>query len=51
MLPHPAAANPADAVQFCPNKVQRVSSATNQWTQNSLTATAVSMEEVLIAGM
>ena len=32
-------------------KVRRVSSATNQWTRNSITATAVGVEEVLIAGM
>ena len=29
MLPHPAAANPADVVQFCPTKVRQVSFATN----------------------
>ena len=51
MLPHPLAANPADVVQFFPDKVRRVSSATNQWSRNSITATAVGMEEVLIAGM
>ena len=29
MLPHPAAANPADVVQFCPKKVRQVLFATN----------------------
>ena len=51
MLSHPAAPNAADVVQSCTKKVQRASSATNQWTRNSTTATAVGMEEVLIAGM
>ena len=38
-------------VQFCPNKVRRVSSATNQWIRNSIIVMVVDMEEVLIAGM
>ena len=36
---------------FAPTKVRLVSSATNQWTRNSITATAVGTVEVLIAGM
>ena len=43
MLPHPAAANPADVVQFCP--------ATNLSIRNSIIAMATDMEEVLIADM
>ena len=57
MLPHPAAANPADVVQFCPNKsaagviCNKPVETIQSWTRNSITATAVGMEEVLIAGM
>ena len=36
---------------FAQTQVRRVSSATNQWTRNSITATAVGTVEVLIAGM
>ena len=36
---------------FAQTKVRRVSSATNQWTRNSITATAVGTVEVLFAGM
>ena len=50
MLPHPAAANPADVVQFCPNK-SAAGVICNQWTRNSITATAVGTVEVLIASI
>ena len=36
---------------FAPTKVQQARSATNQWTRNSITATAVVTEEVVTAGM
>ena len=48
MLPHPAAANPADVVQFCPDKkcggchLQQTSG------PESITAMAVGLEEVLV---
>ena len=48
MLPHPAVVDPADVVQFCPNKS---SFATNLWIRNSITVMAVVLEEVLTAGM
>ena len=43
MLPHPVAANPADVVQFCPNRSAQMSFATNLLTRNSITAMAVDM--------
>ena len=51
MMPHPAAANPADVVQFCPTKVRQVSSATNLSIRNSIIVMVADMEEVLTADM
>ena len=52
MLPHPAAANAADVVLFCPSQsAAGVICNKTSWARNSITASAVVMEEVLIAGM
>ena len=51
MLPHPAAPIAADVVQSCSNKSAAGVICKNQWTRNSITATAVGTVEVLFAGM
>ena len=52
MLPHPVAANPADVVQFCPNKsAAGVICNKPLDPPNNITATAVAMVEVSIADM
>ena len=51
MLPHPAAANPADVVQFCQTKVREVSFATNLSIRNSIIVMVADMEEVWTVDM
>ena len=51
MLPHPAAPNATDVVQFCPNKSAATSSVTNELMPKSITAVDVGKEEVLTAGL
>ena len=52
MLPRPAAANPADVVQFCPNKsAAGVICNKPSRSENSIIAMAADMEEALIADM
>ena len=51
MLPHPAVADPADVVQFCPNKSAAGVICNKPLDPKQITVMAVAMEEVLIADM